>query len=127
MSANIDRVTGWWIFAAVLLLIAGIANVIYGVAAIGDSRFFTENVTLIAADLNAYGWLILVIGVIQLIAGFSLMSGGGFGRVVGIIAASLNAIAYLLTIPVLPFWSVCLFILSVVIVYELAKSSPQES
>jgi hypothetical protein len=125
MSANIERVTGWWIFAGVLLLVGGIANVIYGIAAIGDSRFFTENVTLIAADLNTYGWIILLIGVVQLVAGFSLMTGGGFGRVVGIVAASLNAIAYLLTIPVAPFWSLCLFILSVVVLYELSKPTQQ--
>lgn len=125
MSSNLDRVTGWWIFAAALLLVAGVANLIYGIAAIGDSRFFTENVTLIAAELNTYGWVILVLGIIQLTAGASLMTGGGWGRFVGIVAASLNAIAYLLTIPVAPFWSLCLFILSVVILYELSKSSPE--
>lgn len=125
MSANPERVTGWWLFAGVLLIVAGVANIIYGIAALGDSRFFTENVTLIATDLNTYGWVILVLGIIQLTAGASLFGGGSWGRFVGIVAAGLNAIAYLLTIPAAPFWSLCLFLLSVVILYELAKSSPQ--
>lgn len=125
MSSNPDRVTGWWLLAGTLLIIAGVANVIYGIAAVGDSRYFTENVTLIATDLNTYGWVILVLGVIQLTAGVSLFTGGGWGRFVGIVAAGLNAIFYLLTIPAAPFWSLCLFVLSVVIVYELAKSSQE--
>lgn len=125
MTANPERVTGWWLFAGVLLTVAGIANIIYGIAAVGDSKFFAENVTLIASDLNTYGWLILVLGVIQLTAGASLFVGGGWGRFVGIVAAGLNAIAYLLTISAAPFWSLCLFLLSVVILYELSKSAPQ--
>jgi len=126
MTANPERVTGWWLLAGVLLIVAGIANLIYGIAAVGDSKFFVENVTLIASDLNTYGWLIVVLGVIQLTAGASLFVGGGWGRFVGIVAAGLNAIAYLLTIPAAPFWSLCLFLLSMVILYELSKSAPRE-
>lgn len=125
MTANPERVTGWWLFAGVLLLVAGIADIIYGVAAIGESKFFTQNVTLIATDLQSYGWVVLIIGIIQLTAGCSLFVGGGWGRFVGIVAAGLNAIAYLLVIPAAPFWSLCLFILSVVILYELAKAEPR--
>jgi hypothetical protein len=126
MTANPQRVTGWWLLAGVLLTVAGIANIIYGIAAVGDSKFFAENVTLIATDLNTYGWVILVLGVVQLTAGASLFVGGGWGRFVGIVAAGLNAIFYLLTIPAAPFWSLCVFLLSMVILYELSKSAPQD-
>lgn len=126
MAANPNRVTGWWVFAGVLLLVAGVANVIYGFGAIDDSRFFTENVTLIAGDLNTYGWVILLIGIVQLTAGISLFAGGGWGRFVGVIAAALNALAYLVTINAAPFWSICAFILSVVILYELLKPTPED-
>ncbi|MGB0890421.1 MAG: DUF7144 family membrane protein [Solirubrobacterales bacterium] len=119
---NLDRVTGWWIFTGILLFVAGVLNIIYGIAAIGDSKFFAANVTVIDASLNTYGWLILVLGVIELIAAFSLFSGGGFGRVIGIIAAGLAAIGALLTVGLSPIWSLCMFILAVVVIYELAKS-----
>jgi hypothetical protein len=122
MSDNSSRVTGWWLFAGILLFVAGIADVIYGIAAISNSKFFTEDATLIATNLHTYGWAILVIGVIQLTAGVSLFGGGGWGRFVGIIAAGLNAIAYLLTINVSPIWSLCIFLLSLTILYELAKA-----
>jgi hypothetical protein len=125
MAANPSRVTGWWLFAGVLLTVAGIINIIYGIAAIGNSKYFAQDVTLIATNLKTYGWAILLIGVAELTAGFSLFVGGGWGRFVGIVAAGLNAIFYLLTIPAAPFWSLCMFILSIVIVYELSKSTPE--
>lgn len=121
-----DRVTGWWIFAGVLLFCAGALNIIYGIAAIGDSRFVTQDATLIATNLNTYGWVTLIIGVVQLTAGVSLFGGGGWGRFVGIVASALSLIFALLTIPALPIWSLCVFILSLVVLYELAKPSPVE-
>ena len=54
-------------------------------------------------------------------AGFSLFAGGGFGRWMGVIGASLTAIVSLLSIPAAPFWALCVFALSVIVVYELAK------
>jgi hypothetical protein len=114
-------ISGWWVFAGVLLLVAGVLNIIYGIAAIGDSKFFTENVTYIISGLNTWGWLLLILGVLELVAAFSLFSGGEFGRWFGIFMASLNAIGALLTIPGSPFWSLALFTLSIIIVYKLVE------
>jgi len=119
---NESRVTGWWVFAGLLLAIAGVLDIIWGIAAIGDSKFFTENVTYIVSGLHTWGWITLLIGIVQLIAAASLFAGGGFGRVIGIVAASLSAIAALMSIPASPFWSLCIFALAIIIVYELAKS-----
>jgi len=113
--------SGWWVFAGVLLLVAGILNIIWGIAAIGDSKFFTEEATFILSGLNTWGWLILILGVLELIAAFSLWSGGEFGRWFGIFIAALNAIGALLSIPAYPFWSLAIFALSIIIVYKLAE------
>jgi hypothetical protein len=114
-------VTGWWIFAGILLGIAGVLNVIYGIAAISDSKFFTEDVTFIVSSLHTWGWVTLILGVLELIASLSLFTGGGFGRWMGIFAAGLSSIAALLSIPAYPFWSLCIFALSIIVIYELAK------
>ena len=82
-----------------LLLIAGVLNIVYGIAAIGDSKFFTENATYIISGLHTWGWILLIVGVLELVAAFSLFSGGEFGRWFGIFVASLNAIGALLSIP----------------------------
>ena len=116
-----STLSGWWVFAGVLLLIAGVLNIIYGIAAIGDSKFFTENATYIVSGLHTWGWITLILGVLELIAAFSLFSGGEFGRWFGIFIASLNAIGALLSIPAYPFWSLAIFALTIIIVYKLAE------
>ena len=119
---RMSRVTGWWIFAAMLLGIAGVLNVVWGIAAIDGSKFFTEDATFIFSNLNTWGWVTVAIGVLQVVAAFSLSAGGGFGRWIGVLAAALSAIAALLSIPAYPFWSLCIFALSIIVLYELAKA-----
>ncbi len=114
-----DR-SGWVTFAVVLLTIAGVLNVIYGIAAIGDSSFFVDDTRYILSGLNTWGWVTLVIGVVMLFAALSLLYGGTFGRIIGIAAASLSAIAALLSIPAYPFWSLAIFALDVVIIHQIA-------
>jgi hypothetical protein len=120
-------ISGWWVFAGVLLLIAGVLNIIYGIAAIGDSKFFTEHGTYIISGLHTWGWILLIVGVLELVAAFSLFSGGEFGRWFGIFIASLNAIAALLTIPGSPFWSLSVFALAIIVIYKLAEGPDSSS
>jgi hypothetical protein len=115
-----EQRSGWVTFAGVLLLIAGVLNVIYGIAAIGDSNFFINDTKYILSNLNTWGWITLIIGVIQLFAAFSLWSGNLYGRIIGIGAAGLSAIGALLSIPAYPFWSLAIFALDIVIIHQIA-------
>ena len=121
-----SRVNGWWVFAALLLGLSGTLNVIWGIAAIGNSDFFTANAHYVFSNLKTWGWITLIVGVIELFASASLFQGGGFGRLIGIVAATLAAIDALLSIPGSPFWSICVFALSIIILFELAKA-PEDS
>jgi hypothetical protein len=116
-----SMLSGWWVFAGVLLIVAGILNIVWGIAAIGDSKFFTQEATFILSGLNTWGWIILIVGVLEMVAAFSLWSGGEFGRWFGIFIAALNSIGALLSIPAYPFWSLAIFALSIIIVYKLAE------
>ena len=115
-----EQRSGWVTFAGVMLLLVGTLNVIYGIAAIGDSSFFVNDTRYIFGNLNTWGWITLIIGVLQLFAAFSLWSGGLYGRIVGIGVSSLSALAALLSIPAYPFWSLAIFALDVVIIYQIA-------
>jgi hypothetical protein len=108
-----------------MIMIAGILNIIWGIAAIGNSKFFTQNATYILSDLNTWGWIVLVIGVLELFAAGSIWAGGQYGRWVGIVAAGANSIAALLSIPAYPFWSLCLFGVTLLIIYGLAAYGGQ--
>jgi hypothetical protein len=115
-----EQRSGWVTFAGVLLFIAGVLNVIYGIAAIGDSKFFVQETKYILSNLNTWGWVTLILGLLQLIAAFSLWSGGIYGRVFGIGAAGLSAIGALLSIPAYPFWSLAIFALDIIIIHQIA-------
>src|SRR4051812_39020572 len=115
-----EQRSGWVTFAGVMLLIAGALNVIYGIAAIGDSKFFINDSKYILSNLNTWGWITLVIGVIQVLAAFSLWSGNLYGRIIAIGATGLSAIAALLSIPAYPLWSLAIFAIDIVIIHQIA-------
>ena len=107
------------IFAAVLLLVGGVLNIIYGIAAIGNSKFFVHDTHYVFASLKTWGWVTLLIGVLEIIASLSLFGGGAFGRWFGIAVGALAAIGALLSIPAYPFWSLAVFALSLWIIHGL--------
>jgi hypothetical protein len=116
----LEQRAGWVTFAVVMLSIVGVLNVIYGIAAIGDSSFFVNDTRYIFSGLNTWGWVMLILGVVQLFAALSLWAGGLFGRIVGIVSAGLSAIAALLAIPAYPLWSLAILALDIVIIHQIA-------
>jgi hypothetical protein len=122
-----DKGAGWLAFAGMMVLIAGTLNVIWGIAALDDARFFVEDQRYILDDLNTMGWVILVIGIIQVLAALSIWSGGEFGRWIGIIGATFGAIGALLSIPGFPLWSVCVFGVNVLVLYGLMAYGGHQS
>jgi hypothetical protein len=114
-----DSRSGWITFAGVMLFIVGVLNIIYGIAAIGDSKFFIQDQKYILSNLNTWGWVTLALGLLQLGAAFSLWSGGLYGRIVAIVATSLGAIGALMSIPGYPFWSLAIFALNIIVLYQV--------
>ena len=107
-------------FAAVLLLIAGTLNVIYGIGALSKANIYANDTRYILDNLNTMGWVLIVLGAIQFTGGFSLMAGKTYGRVIGIIGASLGAIGALLSVGgTNPWWSLGIFALCVYIIHGI--------
>ena len=122
------RGTGRVVFAAVLLLIAGTLNIIYGIGALDDANIFVNDKRYIFTNLNTLGWVLIILGVVQLTAGFSLMAGSTYGRVVGIVAGSLGAIGALLSMGAgYPWWNLGVFFLCVYIVHGIVVFGEDES
>jgi hypothetical protein len=110
---------GWVTFAGVMILIAGILNVIYGIAAIDNSSFYVGDARYILSDLNTWGWILLVVGAVQVIAAFAIWRGSEFGRWIGIGSASVNAIVQLLFIAAFPLAALAVFAIDILIIYGL--------
>ena len=111
---------GWVAFAGVMLMLAGFLNFVWGIAAIDNSTFFTdEGRYVLFDDLNAWGWFLLIVGVLQVIAAFSIWNRQTFGQVFGIFCASVNAVILLFTVNAFPFAAFMLFIVDVLVIYGL--------
>jgi hypothetical protein len=105
------------VFAAILLMIVGTINIIYGIGALDDANIYVNDTRFILDNLNTMGWVLIILGVVQLTAGLSLIAGNTYGRVMGIIAGSLGALGALFSIGGNnPWWSLCVFALCVWIV-----------
>ena len=112
------RGVGRAIFAATLLLIAGTVNIIYGIGALDNANIFQNGQRYIFTDLNTMGWVLIVLGIIQLAGGFSLINGNTFGRVLAIVGAGLGAIAALFSISgPNPWWSLAVFFLCIYVIH----------
>ena len=114
------RGSGRVVFAGTLLLIVGTLNIIYGIGALDDANILVGQKRIIFSNLHTMGWVLIILGVIQLSAGFSLFAGNTYGRVIGIIGASLGAIGALLSIGgANPWWSLGVFALCVYVLHGL--------
>ena len=121
------RGAGRVVFAAILLLLVGTLNIIYGIGAISDAHFYADDTRYIFTNLHAMGWFLLIVGVIQLTGGVSLFAGNPYGRVIGIVAGSLGAIDALLSMGGShPFWSLALFALCIWVVYGIVVYGEEE-
>jgi hypothetical protein len=121
-----DAGGGWLTFAGILLLIDGLINFIGGIGAIDDSKFFVANTKYVVGDLNTWGWVILILGAVQILAGFGLFARNTVARVVGIAFASLNSVAMLLMLPAYPLWGLALFTMDILIIYGLVSYGTDE-
>ena len=121
------RGTGRVVFAATLLVIVGTLNILYGIGALDGANIFVNDKRYILTDLNTLGWVLIILGLIQLGGGFSLLAGNTYGRVIGIIGGSLGAIAALLSIGgSYPWWSLAIFALCVYVVHGIAVFGEDE-
>jgi|SRR5271165_3637836 len=122
------RGVGSALFVGILLMIAGILNIIYGIAAVSESNFWVGETRFVFSDLKTWGWITIILGVIELTASFSLFAGNTYGRVIGIIAATLGAIGALLDIGgAHPWWAIGVFVICIVCLHGLfVLGEPEE-
>jgi hypothetical protein len=121
------RGAGRVVFAGTLLLIVGTLNIVYGIGALDGANIFLNDERFVLTNLNTLGWVLIILGVIQLTGAFSLMVGNTYGRVIGIIGGSLGAIGALLSIGgSYPWWSLAIFALCVYVVHGLIVYGEEE-
>jgi hypothetical protein len=111
---------GWVVFAGVLLLMVGALNTIYGIAAIDDSQFYVNDAEFVFAGLNTWGWILLCLGVAQVLVGLGVFARNQFARWTGVFILSISAIVQMLAIAAYPFLSLAILAMTLLAVYGLA-------
>ena len=110
---------GLIVFASVMLVILGFFNLIYGIAAIANSHVFVANAHYVFGNLRTWGWITLILGVLQLLAAAGVVMGNQLARWFAVAVLGLNAIDQMFFIPAYPFWSLVIIALDVVALYGL--------
>ena len=114
-----EDTTGWVTFAGAMLAILGTLNIVYGIAAISDSRVYVGESTYVFGTLNSWGWFLLFAGAVQIVTAFGIFSGNEIARWAGIFIAGANAIIQLFFIPAFPFLALSLFAVDILVIYGL--------
>jgi len=112
--------SGWVLFAAVMLGLAGLWNVFAGIAAVADAHVYVANASYVFGDLSTWGWIIMLLGVLQAFAAVALTTGSEVARWFGIACAAVNSVGQLMFIPAYPYWGIAMFAVDLLIIYGLA-------
>lgn len=122
MAAN-KEVTGWvgWVFfAGFMMIVQGFFNIIAGFTALFNSEWLVVTPDqFLFYDFTAWGWWHLIVGFIVSMAGFAVMKGETWARMVGTIVAVFSAVGAMATVNVYPVWSLMILGADILIIYAL--------
>lgn len=113
--------TGWVVFAAAVLLTIGAIDIIQGLAALLKDEVYlvTGSGLLVTTDFTAWGWGLIIWGVVLVLAGLALFSGKEWGRWFAIVALVVNGIVQIAWFPAFPLWSLVAIGLEIAVLYAL--------
>jgi hypothetical protein len=118
-AEDMPKGLGWITFAGIVLGLVGTFNVIDGIVALSKSSFFVANATYVFSDLRTWGWIVMIIGILQVIASVGIFAGSELARWFGVASAAVNALAQLGFTHAYPFWAMSLFTLDILVIYGL--------
>jgi hypothetical protein len=118
-------VSGWavglMVFAAIMMMMAGVFQVIAGLVALFQNEFYvTTHNYVFQFDATAWGWIHLLLGIVVGVAGWALLTGRAWGRVVAITVAAISALANFLFLPYYPLWALTIITLDVLVIWAIA-------
>jgi len=112
---------GWVVFAALMMMTTGFFTLVAGLAAVvgPDEAYINTQVGLLVLDVQAWGWIHVVLGAILLVVGGCLAAGQTWARVVGVLLILLNLITQFILLPAQPWWSLIAIAIDVLVIWAL--------
>ncbi|RPI11637.1 MAG: hypothetical protein EHM63_01430 [Actinobacteria bacterium] len=112
--------TGWITFAAIMMIIAGSLNALYGlIAVINDEWVVWTNRASLYLDISQWGWVHLIVGLVVLFSGIGLFSGNVLARTVGVIAVGISLMSNFFFLPAYPLWAIVVITIDVLVIWAL--------
>ena len=119
-STNVSSWVGWVYFAAYLLIAVGFFQSILGFSALLNDEWLVEvGGSLLVLDYTTWGWIHLILGIVAMVVGTGLFSGGGWARILAIILVMFNFFAQFAFLSVYPIWSITIIVVDLLILYAL--------
>jgi hypothetical protein len=119
-TQRITNTTGWSSFAGIVAVVVGVFNVIDGLVALFRSDYYlVTSQDILVFDFTAWGWIWLIVGLVQVVIGAGIVAGHMWARTAGIALAVVAAIGQLAFLRAFPVWSVLVIALCVLVVYAL--------
>lgn len=115
------RWVGWGWFAAIIILLSGALEILFGILAIllPASQYFTTREGTTVFYVSLWGWWHLLIGIVLVAAGIALANGRVWARVFAVVVVAINAVSQLLSLPAQPWWSIVVFTLDLIVIYAI--------
>lgn len=111
---------GWVVFAAVMMLVLGGLDALWGLAAVLNNEVVVVGGHgVIVADISTWGWINLILGVVLVLTGVGLLAEVEAARWAAIFLIAFGAVLQLVWFPAAPLWTLLIVALSVVLVYQL--------
>jgi len=112
---------GWVLFAGVIIFVVGFFNIVEGLVALFNPGYFlVESRGLVLhIDYTVWGWVLLGFGVLLAFAGYGVMVGQTWARVVAVLLAAVNALVNLTFVAAYPLWIVLTVALDVLVIYAV--------
>ena len=112
---------GWIAFAGIMMILSGLFQAISGLTSLLRPEWYVTTANhLLVFNYSAWGWIDLLIGIVILLAGFSVLHGSTWARFVGVVLASISAVAALTFISASPVWSIVVITVDVLVIHALA-------
>ena len=88
---------------------------------------FVANAHYVFGNLRAWGWITLIIAILQLAAGAGILAGNQLARWFAVAVVGLNAIEMMFFLPAYPFWALTIIAVDVVALYGLCAYGSREN
>jgi hypothetical protein len=118
-----ERSHGWTLFASVVIGVAGVWNLLLGIAAFTKKAYFSAG-SLLYQNLSFWGIVWIFMGALQLLTAFLVLRRSTAGKALGLIGASVSMIVWFFSIGAHPVSSILIIVVDGLVLYALTADRP---